>query len=347
MEEEQAANNNGLKGIQEFIEETEKKPTIVVGIILYLAVFVVSPLLKIFLASKKKPGKAWTCCCTIGRCIGQWRYNNEHSSGGLVQSHLLHSPKDGPVRDGVPPSVATHASLHRDLLHVPAFRDVIDVPLVVRRLHKSRKEPEVHLKWISNKLKLKLAFPMPAFRDVIDVPLVVRRLHKSRKENGHATDQTLDSEYHILGSVSHCVQGKDMTSIRNETWSWSDDVLPFVAMLMLTCMNMGLLTIVKAVMNDGFSTIVFIVYQNVLETNVDRSPPTFRLLFTFFILGLLGSPTMGSAISNLGLILVVTRVISSIWGILQQASRRKYKKAALCRLILGWDELKRIQVACD
>ncbi|GJV41665.1 hypothetical protein Tco_1420105 [Tanacetum coccineum] len=69
------------------------------------------------------------------------------------------------VMDGVPPSVATHASLHRDQLHatnerrrpqlgethrntrnphymsqVPAFRDVIDVPLVVRRLHKSRKE---------------------------------------------------------------------------------------------------------------------------------------------------------------------------------------------------------------
>ncbi|GKA09229.1 hypothetical protein Tco_0688560 [Tanacetum coccineum] len=55
MEEEQAANNNGLKGIQEFIEEAEKKPTIVVGIILSLAVVVVSPLLKIFLASKKKP----------------------------------------------------------------------------------------------------------------------------------------------------------------------------------------------------------------------------------------------------------------------------------------------------
>ncbi|GKD92843.1 hypothetical protein Tco_1372680 [Tanacetum coccineum] len=54
-EEEQAANNDGLKGIQEFIEEAEKKPTIVVGIILSLVVVVVSRLLKIFLASKKKP----------------------------------------------------------------------------------------------------------------------------------------------------------------------------------------------------------------------------------------------------------------------------------------------------
>ncbi|GJW83626.1 hypothetical protein Tco_0156771, partial [Tanacetum coccineum] len=84
IEEEQAANNDGLKGIQkyvfnalykiaylpifgghkikvmEFIEGAEKKLTIVVGIILSLAVIVVvvvSLLLKIFLASKKKPGK--------------------------------------------------------------------------------------------------------------------------------------------------------------------------------------------------------------------------------------------------------------------------------------------------
>nr|GEY83344.1 calnexin homolog [Tanacetum cinerariifolium] len=80
-EEEQAPNNDGLKGIQksvfdalykiadlpilgghktkvmEFIEEAEKKPTIVVGIILSLAVVFVSPLLKILLANKKKPRK--------------------------------------------------------------------------------------------------------------------------------------------------------------------------------------------------------------------------------------------------------------------------------------------------
>ncbi|KAI3777710.1 hypothetical protein L1987_47512 [Smallanthus sonchifolius] len=80
--EEQAANLDGLKGIQkavfdilykiadlpilgdhkmkvvELIEEAEKKPTIIVGIIISLAVVIVSPLLKILLASKKKPVKA-------------------------------------------------------------------------------------------------------------------------------------------------------------------------------------------------------------------------------------------------------------------------------------------------
>ncbi|KAJ0833852.1 putative calreticulin/calnexin, concanavalin A-like lectin/glucanase domain superfamily [Helianthus annuus] len=80
-EEEQAASIDGLKGIQksvfdvlykiadlpilgdhkmkvmELIEEAEKKPTIIVGIIISLAVVIVSPLLKILLAIKKKPGK--------------------------------------------------------------------------------------------------------------------------------------------------------------------------------------------------------------------------------------------------------------------------------------------------
>ncbi|XP_071712367.1 calnexin homolog [Rutidosis leptorrhynchoides] len=80
--EEEAASMDGLKGIQksvfdvlykiadlpilsghkmkvvELIEEAEKKPTVVVGIIVSIAVIIVSPLLKIFLATKKKPAKA-------------------------------------------------------------------------------------------------------------------------------------------------------------------------------------------------------------------------------------------------------------------------------------------------
>ncbi|KAI3713212.1 hypothetical protein L1987_71785 [Smallanthus sonchifolius] len=110
-------------------------------------------------------------------------------------------------------------------------------------------------------------------------------------------------------------------------WSWMDDVLPFVAMLMITCLDMAMLTIVKAAMNDGVGTIVYVIYHNALGTlillpifivhiirTVDRPPLTFRILFRFFILGLFGiclfqvlwyvgvyysSPTMASAISNL------------------------------------------------
>ncbi|GKA62083.1 EamA domain, WAT1-related protein [Tanacetum coccineum] len=100
---------------------------------------------------------------------------------------------------------------------------------------------------------------------------------------------------------------------RSETWSWADDVLPFIVMIMLVCLDMSLLTIVKAAMNDGMNSIVYIVYHDVLGTFIllpfflvhifrhdGRPPLTIHLLFRFFILGILGSPTMASAISNLG-----------------------------------------------
>ncbi|KAF5755103.1 putative EamA domain-containing protein [Helianthus annuus] len=110
-------------------------------------------------------------------------------------------------------------------------------------------------------------------------------------------------------------------------WSWMEDVLPFVAMLMLTCLDMVVLTVVKAAMNDGMGSIAYVVYHNTLGTlillpffiihmirKVDRPPLTLRILFKFFILGLLriclfeilayigvsySSPTMASAIGNL------------------------------------------------
>ncbi|KAI7757073.1 hypothetical protein M8C21_028473 [Ambrosia artemisiifolia] len=114
---------------------------------------------------------------------------------------------------------------------------------------------------------------------------------------------------------------------RADTWSWMDDVLPFVAMFTLTCLDMTVLTIVKAAMNDGMGSLAYVVYHNALGTlillpffivhilkKVDRPPLTLRILFRFFILGLLGlclfevlvyigvnysSPTMASAIFNL------------------------------------------------
>ncbi|GKA22787.1 EamA domain, WAT1-related protein [Tanacetum coccineum] len=92
-----------------------------------------------------------------------------------------------------------------------------------------------------------------------------------------------------------------MTMTRSGKWSWTDDVLPFVAMLLLICLDMAVLTIVKAAMNGGMESIVYVVYHNSLGTlillpflvvhmfrNVGRPPLTFHILFRFFILGLFG-----------------------------------------------------------
>nr|GEU53857.1 EamA domain, WAT1-related protein [Tanacetum cinerariifolium] len=118
-----------------------------------------------------------------------------------------------------------------------------------------------------------------------------------------------------------------MTMTRSDKWSWTDDVLPFVAMLLLICLDMAVLTIVKAAMNGGMESIVYVIYHNSLGTlillpffvahmfrKVGRPPLTFHILFRFFILGLFGlccfqvlvfvgvnysSPTLASAITNL------------------------------------------------
>ncbi|KAI7757068.1 hypothetical protein M8C21_028468 [Ambrosia artemisiifolia] len=114
---------------------------------------------------------------------------------------------------------------------------------------------------------------------------------------------------------------------RSETWSWVDDVVPFVVMLMLTCLDMSLLTVVKTAMNGGLGSIAYVVYHNSLGTlilfpilvfrmlrNVERPPLTIHILLRFFVLGLFGlclfqllvyvgvnytSPTLASAITNL------------------------------------------------
>ncbi|PWA89770.1 eamA domain, WAT1-related protein [Artemisia annua] len=92
---------------------------------------------------------------------------------------------------------------------------------------------------------------------------------------------------------------------RRDTLSWTNDVLPFVAMMMLTCIDMSVLTIVKAAMNDGISSIVYIVYHAILGTLILLP---FYIIHIFRIclpqvVGFLGlsysSPTMASALSNL------------------------------------------------
>ncbi|PWA64654.1 eamA domain, WAT1-related protein [Artemisia annua] len=119
-----------------------------------------------------------------------------------------------------------------------------------------------------------------------------------------------------------------MANTRVETWSRKDDVMPVVVMLMITCLDMSSVTIVKAAMNGGMGSIVYIVYHELFGTlillplfmihifrNDGRPPLSFHVLCRFFILGLVGvclfqvlayagiyysSPTMASALSNLG-----------------------------------------------
>ncbi|GMH01300.1 hypothetical protein Nepgr_003139 [Nepenthes gracilis] len=102
-------------------------------------------------------------------------------------------------------------------------------------------------------------------------------------------------------------------------------LLPFAAMVMVECLDVGLTTLSKAAMSKGMSHFVFVVYSNALATlilfpfsfifNSTQSPPlTLSLLCKFFLLGLIGitvmqncvftgvsysSPTLASAMSNL------------------------------------------------
>ena len=74
-----------------------------------------------------------------------------------------------------------------------------------------------------------------------------------------------------------------MTTERSKTWSLTDDVLPFVAMLMITCSDISMLTLIKAAMNGGMKSIVYIVYHNALGT---------MILLTFFVVNMFRFATL-------------------------------------------------------
>ena len=59
-----------------------------------------------------------------------------------------------------------------------------------------------------------------------------------------------------------------MTTLGSKTWSLTDDVLPFVSMLMITCLDVSVMTLVKVALNGGMKSIVYIVYQNALGTMI-------------------------------------------------------------------------------
>ncbi|MED6106033.1 hypothetical protein PIB30_000817 [Stylosanthes scabra] len=103
--------------------------------------------------------------------------------------------------------------------------------------------------------------------------------------------------------------------------SWT----PFLALVLVQCLDVGLTTLSKAAMSRGMNHFVFVVYSNALATlillpssffiNRATTPPlSFSLLCKFFFLALVGitvmqncvftgisytSPTLGSAMSNL------------------------------------------------
>uniref|UniRef100_A0A803MVL5 WAT1-related protein n=1 Tax=Chenopodium quinoa TaxID=63459 RepID=A0A803MVL5_CHEQI len=111
--------------------------------------------------------------------------------------------------------------------------------------------------------------------------------------------------------------------------SWMSMVMgaaPFMVMIIVECVEVGLSTLSKAAMVKGMSNFVFIVYYNALGTvillpvflyNIFRGNGvriTFSLLYKFFLLGLIGicllqicaytginysSPTLAAAIGNL------------------------------------------------
>ncbi|RVW52770.1 WAT1-related protein [Vitis vinifera] len=112
--------------------------------------------------------------------------------------------------------------------------------------------------------------------------------------------------------------------------AWLSGMVPIAAMVMVECLDVGLTTLSKAAMSRGMDHFVFVVYSNAFASLIlfsisfiflrtKRPPLSFSLLCKFFLLSLAGSvtrsiplllvgsevgvsygsPTLGSAMSNL------------------------------------------------
>ncbi|XP_076897463.1 WAT1-related protein At3g28050-like [Bidens hawaiensis] len=108
--------------------------------------------------------------------------------------------------------------------------------------------------------------------------------------------------------------------------SFLEKVLPFAAMMVVECGEVGMITLGKAAMNNGLSNLVYVVYYNALGTVLllpnfiihsyrsNRPALTLSVLSKFFGLGLLGicvlqvcayaginysSPTLAASLGNL------------------------------------------------
>ncbi|XP_071702538.1 WAT1-related protein At3g28050-like [Rutidosis leptorrhynchoides] len=108
--------------------------------------------------------------------------------------------------------------------------------------------------------------------------------------------------------------------------SFVENVLPFAAMVIVETGEVGMVTLAKSALNDGLSSLVYVVYYNALGTILllpnfiihsyrnNRPPLTLSVLSKLFVLGLLGicflqifgyagvnysSPTLAAALGNL------------------------------------------------
>ncbi|XP_042499289.1 WAT1-related protein At3g28050-like [Macadamia integrifolia] len=128
------------------------------------------------------------------------------------------------------------------------------------------------------------------------------------------------------------------------------DVVPFVVMVIVECIEVGMTTVSKAAMLRGMSHYVFIFYYNTLATLIllpsflltrnKRPPLTFSILYRFFLLGLIGvclrqifaytgvglsSPTLASALGNL--IPAFTFILAVIFRMEKVDLRRESSRA--------------------
>ncbi|KVI02516.1 Drug/metabolite transporter [Cynara cardunculus var. scolymus] len=114
----------------------------------------------------------------------------------------------------------------------------------------------------------------------------------------------------------------------SNTWSWMEDVLPFVVMMTIICLDMSILTIVKAAMNEGVN------YSSpTMASAISNLMPaiTFLIAGPEIIKTILSPETPNQLLlsqpSNWvfgGLIIVIAVICGSSWNVLQTATAREY-----------------------
>nr|POE83619.1 wat1-related protein [Quercus suber] len=123
------------------------------------------------------------------------------------------------------------------------------------------------------------------------------------------------------------------------------DVLPFTAMVTMECINVGLNTLFKAATLQGMSYHVFVVYAYAIAALVlfpapffsRRSrvlpPLNFSIMSKVVLLGIIGSPTLASAISNL--VPAFTFILAIIFRMEKVALRSTSSQAKILGTIIS------------
>ncbi|KVI02513.1 hypothetical protein Ccrd_019204 [Cynara cardunculus var. scolymus] len=117
--------------------------------------------------------------------------------------------------------------------------------------------------------------------------------------------------------------------------SFIEKALPFAAMVMVECGEVGMITLGKAAMNSGLSNLVYVVYYNALGT---------VLLLPNFVIHNCSSPTLAAALGNLipaftflfaiifsviGAVIIAVGVYTVLWG---QSTEQKLTRDDVSRL---------------